>query len=458
MTLPAATAAQIRRTVARVVLNPITVWAAFVVAHLWLGLLNIYAPGLPFGDVTRVYRFWIDEGFGLHFWVGIDSVWVYPIVALVPMLLAASFGADQYGSTWLSMVMVLNAVAFGFITGWGRSRERVTTAWWWIGFLVLLGPIALGRIDSVSVPMAMVGVILIASRPRAAAIVLTIAAWIKVWPAAILLAAAISLRNRWRIVATGAIVTAAIIVVALGLGSGENVLSFITQQTGRGLQPESPVATFFMWQALARVPGALVYYDQSILSYGVRGPGDSIAIAIMTPLLALAVIVIALLGVRAMRAGAAPGVLFPPLALALTTALIAFNKVGSPQFIAWLAVPIVLGIATRAAGHGRSFRVPAILGLVTAALTQLIYPYLYSWLIYLNPLLVAALTVRNILEFVLLGWAIVAVVRAPLGTGDLDEDEDHWLPAVWPLGTTRHAGEEGTGEVPHPVSKQAKES
>lgn len=431
MTQPAATAARIREAAVAVVSNPISVWAAFVLVHLWLGLLNLYAPGLPFGDVTIVYKFWSDQALVAHFWVGINSVWVYPIVALVPMVASAAFGPDQYSSTWLTMVMLLDAVAFGFLTGWGRSRERVAVAWWWIGFLVLLGPIALGRIDSVSVPLALVGVILIASRPRAAAVVLTIATWIKVWPAAILLAAVVVLRDRWRLVLSALLVSAAIVFVALVLGSGTNVFSFITQQTGRGLQPESPVATIFMWQALAGVPGAAVYYDQTILSYGVRGPGDAVAIALMSPLLAITILAIALLGLRAMRRGAAPGALFPPLALALTTAFIAVNKVGSPQYIAWLAVPIVLGLATHAAGHGRSFRTPAILGLVIAALTQVIYPYLYIWLIYLNPLMVSALTVRNILEYVLLGWAVYAVVSTPVGIEAHGDEE--WLPSVWPL-------------------------
>jgi hypothetical protein len=141
---------------------------------------------------------------------------------------------------------------------------------------------------------------------------------------------------------------------------------------------------------------------------------------------------IGLLGYRAMRNGAAPGDLFPPLVLALVTAFIALNKVGSPQYIAWLAVPIVLGLATQVAGRGLSFRTPAVLGLVIAALTQLVYPYLYHWLLELNPLLVSALTVRNILEFVLLGWAVYATVRSPLALGDDLADED-WLPSVWPL-------------------------
>ena len=155
-----------------VVRSPAAVWAAFILAHLWLGLLNLYSPGLPLGDVTIVYKFWMDQATTAGFWVGIDSVWVYPVVALVPMLIATVFGPDQYGATWLTMIMVLDAVAFGFITGWGRSRERVGVAWWWVAFLVVLGPIALGRIDSVTVPLALVGVTLIATRPRAAAVIL----------------------------------------------------------------------------------------------------------------------------------------------------------------------------------------------------------------------------------------------------------------------------------------------
>ncbi|MCU1440056.1 MAG: hypothetical protein JWP85_1053 [Rhodoglobus sp.] len=429
-----------RTIAATVIRSPITVWAVFVLAHLWLGLLNLYAPGLPLGDVTIVYKFWVDQALESQFWVGIDSMWVYPILALVPMLAAAAFGPDQYAATWLSMVMILNAVAFGFITGWGRSRERIAVAWWWVGFLLLLGPIALGRIDSVTVPLALVGVALLATRPRAATVVLTLATWIKIWPAALLLAAVVALRERVHIVVSAIVVSAGILVVALALGGGGNVLSFITQQTGRGLQIESPVATIWLWQAIVREPLTFVYYDKQILTYQVQGAGVELASAIMTPLLALAVAVIAMLGVKAHRAGVHAGDLLPPLALALVTALIAFNKVGSPQFIAWLAVPIVLGLATSAAGHGRSFRIPAILGLVIAALTQVIYPYLYVALLNVDPLMLSVLTVRNLLLFVLLGWAVFAVVTAkPAGDNEPDEI---WLPSVWPLEHRRELVEE----------------
>jgi len=179
---------------------------------------------------------------------------------------------------------------------------------------------------------------------------------------------------------------------------------------------------------------------------------------VMSPLLALVALGIALLGVRAVRKGARPGDLFPPLALALTTTFIAVNKVGSPQYIAWLAVPIVLGIATSAAGNGRSFRTPAILGLAIAGLTQVIYPYFYHWLISLDPIMISALTVRNILEFVLLGWAIVAVYQAPSAVALDDGDGEEWLPSVWPLSApsepmanaTAAEPEKDDAATPHP--------
>jgi hypothetical protein len=414
--------------------NPLLLWAAFVAVHLWLGMLNFYAPGLPLGDVTLVYKFWMDQAIIANFWVGIDSVWVYPIVALVPMLVAYAFGPELYASTWLTMVMLLNAVAFGLLTGWGRSRERVAAGWWWVAFLFLLGPIAIARIDSISVAIAIAAVLLLSARPGVAGVLLAVATWIKVWPAALIAAAIIALRERLRVLAAALVVTAVVLITAVLVGAGGNVLSFFSQQTGRGLQPESPIATPWMWMALVRVPGAAVTYDRSILSFAVTGPGAEVAIAWMTPVLAIAALAIAALGIRAVRAGASAADLLPPLALALTVCLIAFNKVGSPQFIGWIAVPMLLGLATHAAGTGRSFQTPAVLGLVLAALTQVIYPYLYTALLALHPLLLAVLTVRNLLEFVLLGWAVHAIVTAPRHA---THDEEEWLPGVWPFARER---------------------
>src|SRR5690349_10246028 len=92
--------------------HPIVLWVGFVVVHFVLGMLGLYGPGWPLGDVSLTYRFWVETGLNQDIWVGIDTVWVYPIVALVPMLLAYAFGGDQFTPTWLSLVMLIDAIAF----------------------------------------------------------------------------------------------------------------------------------------------------------------------------------------------------------------------------------------------------------------------------------------------------------------------------------------------------------
>ena len=418
--------------------HPLAACTAFLLVHLWLGNLNLHSSQGPMADVTYVYKFWVEQFVVEGFRVGVDSQWVYPVVAFVPMLLAYAFGPEFYGATWLSMVLVLNLVALGFLTGWGRRRDRVDVAWWWIFFLVTLGPIALGRIDSVSVPLAIIGMLLLASRPRAAAIVLAIATWMKVWPAALLAAVIIASRHRVRVLVTITATSLAIIATALLMGSGANVFSFITQQAGRGLQVEAPVSTVWLWLAASGSKDTFVYYDYDILTYQVDGEGTAAAAALMTPLLGFAVAVVAFLGIRAVRRGASVAQLLPPLALALVTAFIVFNKVGSPQFESWLAVPVIGGLVS-ALGGGRSFRVPAMLALVIAAMTQVIYPTFYPLLLGLDPMMLALITVRNLLLVALLIWAIVCVVRAGAPAAEPEllhpdiEDADLAEPSTWPL-------------------------
>ena len=146
----------------------VVLWAAFALVHLWLGFLALNSPGYPIGDVTLVYKHWTDQALVADYWVGIDGVFVYPLLALLPMLAATVLGGSLYATSWLVIVTLVNAVGFGAITGWRRSADRAAVAWWWLGFLVLLGPIALVRIDSITVPLAVVGVLLLATRPRAA--------------------------------------------------------------------------------------------------------------------------------------------------------------------------------------------------------------------------------------------------------------------------------------------------
>jgi hypothetical protein len=395
-----------RAALSRLGQRRVLLWATFAAIHLWLGLINLTSPTLPMGDVTWVYRAWMERALFSDYWVGIHTDWVYPVLALLPMLAATVLGFEFYGSSWLTMVLLLNAGAFGMLTGFGRTARNQAVAWWWLGFLLLLGPIALARIDAVTVPIAIAAVLWLTTRPAAAGVLLAVAAWIKVWPVALGLAAVLALRARGSILRAALGTSAVVVLVAVLYGSGPNVFSFISTQTERGLQIEAPAATPWLWHSFATADST-IYYDDGILTFQVDGPGTEIAALLVTPLLALLVFAVAALGWRAARRGV-PGVtLFPVLSLALVAALIAANKVGSPQFVCWLAVPVIAGLLADA----RGFRVPAVLVAAIAGLTQVVYPFLYNYLLALDPAMLAVLTVRNLLYFVLLGWAARALWR-----------------------------------------------
>lgn len=387
-------------------------WLVLLLTHAWLCFVSLYRDEHPLGDVTLVYLPWVQHGFDTQHWVGLDSPWVYPILAIVPMLLAFVFGPENYAFAWLGLVIVLDAVAFGFLIGWRRQPRNTAAAWWWLGFLVLLGPIALARLDSVTVPLAIVGMLFALTRPKLAAVILTVAAWIKVWPGALVVALVVAVQARWRILVAAVISSVAIAGFALVLGSGPNVLSFVTEQSTRGLQVEAPVSSFWLWQAFAGAGHSRVYYDRDLLTFQVQGDGAANVSAVMTPILAIAVLAVILLAVRAVLRRASVSEVLPPLALALVTAFIAFNKVGSPQYLSWLAVPVIFGLALRSTARGRSFTVPAMIAFVLAAITQLIYPWFYNQLLALDPVLLVVISTRNLLLFVLLGWAVAAIWTA----------------------------------------------
>ena len=403
--------------------QPLALWIAFLLVHVVLGWLCLNGDGM--GDVNNVYKSWAQGAAQGGSIVGVQVPWVYPFAALVPILLPLLLGPDSYAACWLTMVLVLNAGAFAVLIG-GRDPRRLLAAWWWLGFLLLLGPVGIARLDAVSVAIAIVGLLWLNLHETAAIATLTIATWIKVWPAALIASAIVALRTRRHIALVGLVTSAIIVAVPLIFGAGMNVLSFITAQTGRGLQIESPVSTIWMWRAAWHTPDIVIYYDRQILTFQVTGPGTATASSLMNPLLGVAVIAVVLVGIRAVRLGTPVTRILPELSLAFICAFITFNKVGSPQYVAWLAAPVILGLVYQ----GRGFRIPAVLAAVAAGLTQVFYPYLYDSLLLAEPWAVTVLTVRNLLYFVLLGWAVTALWGR---SRHADAAGDRIPSSVWPF-------------------------
>ncbi|SOC86480.1 Protein of unknown function [Curtobacterium sp. 314Chir4.1] len=382
---------------------------AFVAVHALLWWLTSISANLPLGDVTITYRRWIETGHASGFWVGIDEDWVYPILAIVPMAAAALGGVGSIGTGWLVLMIVLDAVACGFL--WRFRGLGVRVVWWWLAFLLALGPIGLGRIDTVATVLALIGVAFVATRPAIASALFTAGAWTKVWPAA-LVGVLLLLRrgHRCGVVAGALVLTALIVLVDVLYGGAAHLLSFVGQQTGRALQIEAPLATPFMWAAAFGAPGAAVYYNQEILTFEVSGAGTHAAAAVSTPLMAVVVVAGVVLALWAVRRGAHRAEAAPLLALLFVAALVATNKVGSPQYIGWFAVPIVWGLV---AGRpsARRFLPVAVAAIPMALLTQVIYPGFYDQVLTVQPWILVVLTLRNALEVAVLVWSVVAIVR-----------------------------------------------
>ncbi|MFE6995231.1 hypothetical protein ACFVAE_04685 [Microbacterium sp. NPDC057659] len=401
---------------ARIRPGTIALWVVFIAVHAVVAWFGWVLPSQPMGDVVLVYQPWSHSALSGGAIMGITESWVYPQLALIPMVIAYLLSLPLVGAmgslgayliAWAVLVTALDLVGFAVLVGRGRTHRRRIAGWFWCGALLLLGPIAMYRLDAVTVPLAIIGGLWLATRPAVGTALLTVGAWIKIWPAALVLAAIIAVKQRIRVLLTAAAVTAGIIVVLFLLGADSALFGFLGQQTGRGLQIEAVAATPFLWMAASGQ--ASIAYSQEILTFQIGAPGAAVVSTLLTPLMALVVIAVAVFGAVKAARGATWQRLFPPLALTLVTLLIVTNKVGSPQFQTWLFAPIILWLVL---DRARAVT-PALLVLGLCALTFLVYPLTYDALLRAEPLPVLLLTVRNILLVVLAVVGIGAVLRVP---------------------------------------------
>ena len=387
------------------------VWIAFVAVHaivVGLGFVDGHAASW---DVDQLYRWWAGGALSGGAIPGITGDWIYPPVALVPILLVGAVGSlVDYTLGWGLLMTLLDAAAFAVLVGRGRSRGRMAAAWFWLAAVLALGGVGMFRLDAVTVPFAVAGVLWLAGRPWLASALLAVATWIKVWPAALLAAAVIAGRRRGAVVGGAVAVSAIVVVMVVLAGGGAHLIGFVGDQTSRGLQIEAPVSTAYLILALAGVDGAAIVYDAELITFQVAGPGLAAVIAAMTPVLVIGMLTLAAVGAFKAWRGARFAALFPPLAAALVLGFIVLNKVGSPQYMTWLIAPVAAGLVL---DHRRWMR-PAVLVVAMLAFTQLIFPFWYDAILALQPAAVALLIARNVLLIALFAWVVVRLARVPV--------------------------------------------
>jgi len=346
---------------------------------------------------------------------GLSQDFVYPFPSLLPMWLAKALGG-QAGILvgWTMLIALINSLSIGVLTSWGRGGRLVMLAGaFWVGFLALLGPAGIGRIDAVAAAVSVFGLAALArDRIGLAVGLFTFGAWIKIWPFAIALSVFIA-DKRKQIIALSALgVVAVASIFAMTAGANSSLFSFIFMQSSRGIQIESPIAMIWIWAAKLGLPDTGIYYDKEIITNQVFGPLVDVFSSLMTPIMVAALGITVWLGVRAVKAGAARNHVFAIMSLTAVLDLIVFNKVGSPQFIAWLAIPMIALIIFNVP----RLKLPITALLVIAATTNLIYPIFYIDLMGLGDLSVGLLTFRNAMLIGILVYSnlrLSALIKSP---------------------------------------------
>ena len=390
------------------ILRTISLVAASFLVHLWaLTASKLFPDAISFGDLS-LYDYWayqVDNGTGVY---GLVTEWVYPALAFVPIWIAGALNLVSYEVSWLALVFVINTTAVLLMVHPvknGKVFSGTYASWAFLSALLLLGPVAVSRIDSVSAALAILGLVAIKRNSTGiAAALFTIAGWIKIWPVALFVAMISVFKKRLQTIIAATIISASIISVGL-LAGGTIVFGFVLQQQERGIQIESVMATPWMW--LAKLGSANIFFDEVVLTNQVSGPLVQDLAAISNYIMFIALAITAFLAIRAVQAGRNRTQVFVLASLTGVLDLIVFNKVGSPQFMIWLAVPLVALVYF---GLNRS-KVALAMGAAILFLTQLVYPVFYIELLGLETMPLGLLTVRNLLLIALLIWANTQLLK-----------------------------------------------
>ena len=301
-------------------------------------------------------------------------------------------------------------------------------ALWWIVLVPFLGPIMWNRFDMVPAVCMGLAALWYRRHPAACGVMIALGAAVKLWPALLILPmisrhkAAIR-----RLIAFGATGVALALASLLDGGWGR-LVSPLTWQSGRGLQVESVPATVPVYQHFKNPDGGYKVEMSKYNAYEIFGSGVSTWQSVSTVFMALTVILTIGLAFLSWRRNGLDHRSAVLADLVIIGALIIANKTLSPQYFVWWAAPAAM-ILDRVSGEANSQTPPdpnslsqtrtwcwivAILLLITAFLTQQVYPLNYAGVVGLPPgrTSMALLVSRNVMTLVTFAACVVAFVAS----------------------------------------------
>ncbi|MDR2896630.1 MAG: glycosyltransferase 87 family protein [Propionibacteriaceae bacterium] len=381
------------------------------------------------GDVSYYY----DKIAGLFHGMPPSQVLVeYPTpliwILSIPYLLGLGTQVG-YSIAFVTLFLAGDAL-MGYVL-WRGARQYGTdprpSAAFWIWFVVAIGPIIYMRLDFLTAALSAAAVLAIVRQRRASSgALIGVGAAIKLWPALLWPATMVDRRAVKR-ATIGFAASGLLLAAASWLYAGwDRLISPLTWQSDRGLQIESIYATPLMVARLFR-PEAYTVEISSFNAYEIDGPGGAIMMHLASWATVLGGVLMLILYIGWLRRRQRTAIEAGTLMIIATLVMIITNKTFSPQYMIWLAGPVaaLLTISARhpelLANHGRMFSwltrpnhlrqdehlvVPLTLArhiatwtIVLMALTQLVFPLLYAYLVAMSwatPLATIILTLRNV--------------------------------------------------------------
>lgn len=342
-------------------------------------------PGNDVNTFADVARRALDEGERPYRDQGIS----YPPGALVvidsPHVLAPALGIT-YRTAFIGVMVLVDALGALLLALLARRTGHWHGLIAWVLVVPLLGPVVYTRFDLLPAVLTIAALERAAAgRWRAAGAFLGASVFTKVY-AVFLLPHAWIVSPRRRQVVVGAVLGAAITMVAFVPEFGDLVASLISDQGQRGLHWEST------WGSLVLTAHAFGYPATIVTQYGAVDIASSVsrAFTLTASLVSLAVVVLtARRCASEVRRGSAPGLamaMFGTLAL-----LLGLGSVYSPQYVVWI---LALGAAALALAPRRALPAASAL-LAVVVLSHLVYPVLWRGLADGAPLSLAVLLARN---------------------------------------------------------------
>ncbi|WP_169949049.1 glycosyltransferase 87 family protein [Microbispora sp. H11081] len=334
------------------------------------------AHGEAFTNDVTLYRRWSDVLIQGEFPEG-DEKWQYPPFAALPLLAPRLLPLDYHLAFALlallcDLAILLLLWRFSVSRSAGARGGGRTGPWAWTIGAALLGPVLLARYD-LMVTLVAVLALTTPAGPAVRGSLIGVGLLVKAWPVALLAGL-----RRWRelLTASGAAFCVAVAGCGVTALTVPHALDFLTAQEERGLQIESLAATpFALARALGWWGGHTTYRHGAM---EVVGPGAH-AVALLS--LAATPAALALVGLWWLRAAPSPRT-YHDAALTTVLFLVATSRVLSPQYLVWVVAVAAVILSARQDGHGPTQRPAAVLVMVAALLTGIMYPWMeldYSW-------------------------------------------------------------------------------